>query len=320
MKWLCVIVLGLLMGLVAQAQGEGSSTPIVLNQDERFHAFYETGDSAVALGEHLDLRLTVRAPAPLDADSIPDFPNDGDVFEVLSASEPNIRQNGDWVFERDYRIVLWQIGQYTTPEQLIPLPNGQFLPIQSVTWLVMSQLPTEGDVTLRPNFGVRDLPYTPAWVFMALVGGVVVLVATGIWWLERSIRGKRGGIEEQLAQDAIDDLLGLGGQTLESDLIFALIANRLRRYVEERRGIPATELTTDELQSFLQDEGRMTRPTRQPLIRILEQADLVKFAQFTPDGEAISKVIEFAVRWIRAHEDELKRQAKNIDEGERRNG
>lgn len=56
----------------------------------------------------------------------------------------------------------------------------------------------------------------------------------------------------------------------------------LRRYIEERFGLPALERTTAEIVGDLETHGGTNPATREKLRRVLERADLVKFAKAQP--------------------------------------
>jgi hypothetical protein len=59
----------------------------------------------------------------------------------------------------------------------------------------------------------------------------------------------------------------------------------LRRYIEDAHGIPALESTTGELRTAFKNRG-LHSELAQPCLAILEEADMVKFAKFTPTAAA----------------------------------
>lgn len=60
-------------------------------------------------------------------------------------------------------------------------------------------------------------------------------------------------------------------------------------------------MTTAEVMRSLRDTD-MPDDLRASLSRVLEQADLVKFAQFQPDDESGSRLIRYAITWLRQAE------------------
>lgn len=59
----------------------------------------------------------------------------------------------------------------------------------------------------------------------------------------------------------------------------------LRRYIEDAHDIPALESTTSELRAAFKNRG-LHSELAQPCLSILEEADMVKFAKFTPSAAA----------------------------------
>lgn len=59
----------------------------------------------------------------------------------------------------------------------------------------------------------------------------------------------------------------------------------LRRYIEDAHEIPALESTTGELRTAFKNRG-LHSELAQPCLTILEEADMVKFAKFTPTAAA----------------------------------
>lgn len=63
------------------------------------------------------------------------------------------------------------------------------------------------------------------------------------------------------------------------------LGDLLRQYVEDVHGIPAMESTTGELRSAFRQRG-LPGDLAQPMLRILDEADMVKFAKFRPDPQS----------------------------------
>jgi hypothetical protein len=74
---------------------------------------------------------------------------------------------------------------------------------------------------------------------------------------------------------------------------YSEITETLRKYIEDRYGIPAMEQTSDEtLDSFKYRRDLLKEKTLENLSRILKLADLVKFAKYrtTPDDDNMTLV------------------------------
>jgi hypothetical protein len=268
-----------------------------INENSDISAFYLTDNDTPQLGEHFGITLRIEAPSALTLQEVPPFPNDGDVFEILNTEDAiESEGNGRWRYEVVYDVIVWQVGEHTTPEQFVLFNGGQRLPIQSVTLTVASVLPTDFEGTLKNDFALRDLPYTSPWLYVGMGSGVVLLISLLLFRVRR--RRQNSTLQSDTAQMTLARLQEIGETVMERDLAFALVANQLRQYLQARYEIRAVEMTTDELGEALQNTT-LASEQRQQLLRLLEQADLVKFAQLTPTEEAMRQVIGFAMRWVK---------------------
>jgi hypothetical protein len=82
-------------------------------------------------------------------------------------------------------------------------------------------------------------------------------------------------------------------------VLYPLVADHLRAYLQNRSGIIITDLTTQEIMSALKTQSSLSEASRRLLEQILEQADLVKFARFAPDDTQGTRYINAAIRWVR---------------------
>jgi hypothetical protein len=73
----------------------------------------------------------------------------------------------------------------------------------------------------------------------------------------------------------------------------------LRRYMEALRGFPAAEFTTEEIADAIQEEQDRR------LLPVLQQADLVKFAETIPTKAKKEKEVEMAFSYIQETSSEL---------------
>jgi trans-aconitate methyltransferase len=85
-------------------------------------------------------------------------------------------------------------------------------------------------------------------------------------------------------------------------VLYPLVADHLRTYLQARSGLIITDLTTQEIMSLLKAQTTLTDASRRLLEQIFEQADLVKFARFAPDDTQGTRYINAAIRWLREAE------------------
>ena len=194
----------------------------------------------------------------------------------------------------------WQSG----PISLTYLDaDGQprLLTAQAVSIQALSNLSEKAEeAQLRP---IRDIvPVQSIWrstllwlaVFVALV-----MIGLGLfWWYKR--RGRPAGPAEYTEPPDVRarrELLGLEKkQYFEKGRVkkhYFFFSEILRRYLEAIRNFPAAEYTTEEIARHLSAE-----PDRK-LISLLQQADLVKFADSVPTRTRKEEDIKAALAYIR---------------------
>ena len=176
-----------------------------------------------------------------------------------------------------------------------------FLKADSVELTVLSNLGKKPEeAQLKPIYGIIPtesalIKYLP-WVIIALIA-----CAAGIglfMWFKRRSKRRAFGISidppHTVAKKDIDELESQGlfekGRIKEFYFRFSEI---MRRYLESLRGFPAAEYTTQEIALSIQkQEDRQLLP-------LLQQADLVKFADLTPTPAKKHDEIVKALSYIR---------------------
>ena len=76
------------------------------------------------------------------------------------------------------------------------------------------------------------------------------------------------------------------------------VSNALRLYLEERFSLRAPERTTEEFLIELRSSRHLTLDQKQSLGVFLESCDLVKFARFEPNEDALRQLHEAALRLV----------------------
>ena len=158
----------------------------------------------------------------------------------------------------------------------------------------------EEEADLRP---IRDIvPVESIWLsyliwFAAIVA--LALMGLGLFWWYKKKRKPSGAAEYTEPPDvrARRELLGLEKeQYFEKGRIkthYFFFSEILRRYLEAIRHFPAAEYTTEEIARHIRAE-----PDRK-LISLLQQADLVKFADTVPTRARKEEDIKAALAYIR---------------------
>jgi hypothetical protein len=184
-----------------------------------------------------------------------------------------------------------------------------FLKADPVELTVLSNLGKKPEeAQLKPIYGIiptgsRLIEYLP-WVIIALMA---CAAGVGLFlWIKRRRNRRAFGISQDpphtLAKKEIDELesqrLFEKGHVKEFYFRFSEI---MRRYLESLRGFPAAEYTTQEIALSIDNQD-----DRQ-LLPLLQQADLVKFADLSPTPAKKDDEIVKALSYIRETGAELDR-------------
>ncbi|HOP46526.1 MAG TPA: hypothetical protein PK874_02590 [Desulfobacteraceae bacterium] len=178
--------------------------------------------------------------------------------------------------------------------------NRLELTAEPVTLTVLSNLgerpeearlkPIQGIIPLKPLW-IKYLP----WIAVPLV---ILLLIFGLFqWSKRIRGGKTYDIPQDpphvRAKNEIDELevSGLFEKGYIKEFYFRL-SEVIRRYLEEIRGFPALELTTQEISLRVDNEQD------RKLIPLLRRIDLVKFSDVKPTQAGKEEEIRMAVSYI----------------------
>jgi hypothetical protein len=228
-------------------------------------------------------------------------------FELRGAEPPRrVGLNGGRARETvRASVACFELGPQVLPGPLVRVsgPDSLTLRLPSVVVVVRPVLRPEDR-----NRDIRDIkapvPWKrplPAWARAVVVGVAVVVALAVLAWLARAWLRRRREAAARLPSHlrALRDLEALR----RSDLLgagrlkeyYVRLTEVLRRYLGERCGFEALDLTTAELLGLLEpslpgelDEAR----------RILEASDLVKFARVRPSPGAPEELLEAAVRMV----------------------
>lgn len=265
------------------------------------------------VGEPVDLTLTVTAPREAEISQWPDFDREWELFSVLDIGDLQINETGDIItYTQVYRIAFWYPGEYSTPDIIIEyaLPGAAGSQQIEVTPAFLS-IPSvlEGEsLILRPLKPQIWLPYLPPLVVIA---GIGVLVGAGFgayYWRKRQLAARPGlDFDADLlasgspAHVALSELKRIYQARLTPEQIFVEVADCLRVYIQAQFQVSTLDLTTDELIDALH---HLTLPIptdmQHELRRMLQQADLAKFARYQPNERNAKGYLNAAGKWIQA--------------------
>jgi hypothetical protein len=161
----------------------------------------------------------------------------------------------------------------------------------------------EGDAELRDIKPQAELPYTNLlpWIIGAmLIAGI--LGGAVLWRRRRQTSQAQAAVDKRLSHEvALDELKRIGKMGLpESGRYkehYTLVSDCMRVYMEQTFQIPVMERTTSEIRSSLKGTT-ITTEVSQQFIALLDESDLVKFSNFTPDATSAYQLLETGRRIV----------------------
>lgn len=232
-----------------------------------------------------------------------EWPSEGNTvgpFELLGINRigPVPGLNGALSDTLRHTLTIYTPGVYTIPPFTLTgsLAGGRTLTAttDSISITVVSVL-EDDPKDIRDIKGPATLPVPTPWLQWAAVAGIVLALGLLLYYLYR--RSKRQKITESIPvpisarsayELAMEELDRLAGSAFLADgkvkQHYTELSEIFRRYLAEKYGIAAMEITTHELLDVLYHQ-KMPYESRQQIGTLLEESDLVKFAKFIPEKE-----------------------------------
>jgi hypothetical protein len=275
-------------------------------QEASVKAYFQADNASPLVGQPVNLVLTVEVPANgVVVSPFPDLKTEWtDPFMIKAAGERTDAVQGDvHGYEQAFVVVLWQAGDFPTPETQITYQlAGSNVPATLVVQPVFFHVPSvlDGtDMNLRPLKPPVWLPYVPMWVILAGGGGIAIVIVGGGALLRSRIQRRRLAAQESTpAQRAVAQLRRFGDNQIGILMLYPLVVDCLRVYVTERLQVTAGDMTTDELLDSLNAQGTLSIRLQKDLERLLRQSDLVKFARYDPGTKSAHLLLALAREWV----------------------
>jgi hypothetical protein len=294
MKWLYLSVFLLLI----RQMGDVEAQAVI---DARF----STDTGSPLIGQPVLLTLTANVPQGVVITGWPEFPPQWSAFQVREVGELSISDNpdGSALYQQTVTVIVWSVGEYQTPDtailyEVLGEEQSRAQIIEPAYFSVPSVL-DPADTALRPLKPPIALPYVPPLLIAGVAAGAVALAAVA---LQRTWKGRPAQSPQAQssiltpAKAALAELRRIATRNLSPVLIYQTVADTLRQYTQSQYNVQAMDMTTWELMQILRT--RLPDATQADLQRMLEQADLVKFARYSPDADAAQRFLEMAGRWL----------------------
>ncbi|MEX2477329.1 MAG: hypothetical protein WD357_02760 [Gracilimonas sp.] len=260
---------------------------------------------SLSIGDTFKYSLTIQLDKEYQRVEFPDtnsFPSSVDLIDrqqfKLSEFSDSLIYDLQYFGNEDLRIPSMPITFYSAQDTSVVSTEPIFLYFKTVV--------AEGDTTLKPmkpNFGFPRLWWP--WILAAFL-----IAAFLIWWYrfreqqekeepepEPEIKPFYNPIKElEIELKNIKEESSIA-ETKDFKAFYSSIGDAIRLYYEELYKIPALESTTSEMLRYVEAYGvddTMAEKTR----LVLQRADLVKFAKFTPTLDDAWKTYDHAVEFL----------------------
>lgn len=292
---------------------------------------------SVLIGDHIRLTIEMSVDRPEDIKSV-DFSSwrklDNNVYTLDTvmlepSTQPTIIGSNEWgitdgyystpagsmegwqlsgdTIRKDIIISIYDMGVYLIPAPVIQNRSGNRYPMgKPINLIVLDPNYKSPDQELQPikpiiEEGVSWEDFKMWFYILALV-----LVAPFLMkWLFRKKNHEEEEVLEEVvipahikALEALHDLrerqLWQQGEVKQYQ---SSLTDIMRQYIEDRYEIQALEMTTDEISRALRKEN-IDEPLTSSFERILQIADLVKFAKAQPPIDINEQFMDEAIDWI----------------------
>jgi hypothetical protein len=284
-------------------------------------ATVEVAPATARVGDVLRLTLTVDAGAGVQV-TMPPFGDALGRFEVVGYTPREEALGAGRRHVQEYRLQASRSGRLRIPPLRIEYaaaaaartganaggavpgaPAVEEILTEEVPVEIESVLTAEGSGALGAVRGELDEVVGRSWLIPALVAGGAALIALGLLALRSRRRRLRAEVRRSAAEIAFGRLAALEGRGLPegrdaADGWYVELSDIVRRYIEDRFGIRAPELTTEE---FLREARRLdvlNEPHGAVLSAFLESCDRVKFAGHEPAADESQAALGRARRLV----------------------
>lgn len=271
----------------------------------------ETNTKNIKIGEQIQYKVSVETPADTPV-SFPEGQTFAPLEMVKTRAADTLRDGGKYRLVKEYYLTQFDEGKYTIPSQKIRINNKDYF-----TDSLLVEVHTVAIDTLKqPLYDIKPIqevkkPFTSyGWILTIIAAVLLLLIVAFVYFV--FIRKKKFSFLQTQKKlppfdRAIQDLKELQNSKYliqsQHKEYYTRLTDIVKAYLEEEVHILAKESTTDELLTkinLLQEKGKLNlnQETITNLKRVLQTADLVKFAKNKPsddnaeyDRETIENVV-----------------------------
>ena len=271
----------------------------------------ETNTKNIKIGEQIQYKVSVETPADTPV-SFPEGQTFAPLEMVKTRAADTLRDGGKYRLVKEYYLTQFDEGKYTIPSQKIRINNKDYF-----TDSLLVEVHTVAIDTLKqPLYDIKPIqevkkPFTSYGWILTIIAAVLLLLIVAFVYFVFIRKKKLPFLQTQKKlppfDRAIQDLKELQNSKYliqsQHKEYYTRLTDIVKAYLEEEVHILAKESTTDELLAkinLLQEKGKLNlnQETITNLKRVLQTADLVKFAKNKPsddnaeyDRETIENVV-----------------------------
>jgi hypothetical protein len=268
---------------------------------EEIRASITVTPDTLSIGDRLTLTLEVRHSRSEEVRVESVSPASGD-FELVEKGEITTAMEGDTALDSlTFTLTTYDTGQFALgPVNVALVRNGtpDTLLVQAGEIFVQSLLEPDAK-DLRDIKGMMPVPGRFRFLWIAI--GSFLILAIAVLLLIRRRRRSRASRPAGLVEPLPPADVWARGELAKIERMelpargkvkehYVLVSEVLRRYIFLRHGVETLERTTGELLSDLTTTG-IAPLHREAYARILEEADLVKFAKWKPEPAVSAGII-----------------------------
>lgn len=286
-------------------------------------AGFSASNHSPLIGEPVTLTLVATLPANAQVVAWPEFSRQWPPFELIDIGQLEVDESEtNVVYRQTLTAILWLPGEIQTPELLLSYQTDgaaalTALPVNPAFFSIPSVLSSLDD-PLVPFLPPISLPFLPPQL-VVLVICPLITVAYVLWsrWRQQQADRLLYSDMDDLAFAELDrailsSLQEISHQALEPEAVYLAVADCLRDYVQRQYGIDSPQLTSLELVALMKKQ--MPVPLAHRLQELLTQADIVKFALYSPQRSEARRFLEASARWIQAAARDIAQRSQSPQE------
>lgn len=297
------------------------------SQNIEYGAGLDTTYMLIGDQQHLTFKVKSDAPLRVVFPQLKDTVSSG--IEIISGPVRDSLKDkdGKWVFEERYVITAFDTGVYVIPQMPITVENDKYnnvLRTDPLAFVVNTYKVDES----KGNYDIVS-PHDTPWSFAEILPYVLwtllglLIIGTGIWLIFRYRKKQPLFKREEAvippyvkAMEALDGIKA--GKLWQSGRVkeyYTRLTDTVRQYIEGELGIGAMEQTSFETIEALRGCDKVENRDKENLARLLETADLVKFAKALPLPDENARNLDMAYEFVNRTNQKIKQEQQALEGG-----